>query len=161
MSVFGNKINDFTNVAPNGATGYVVAIPLKANYLRTIYSIQMQDAANEFSEVITAKQSYAQLFGNLSASNPPDFAMYQAATTLYVYLKSSVYPYGATVHIGIAFDRDVVPLATVDDYVDVRSDKMNLFKAYLLKRAIELQGKRVEFDITQNIIRQKAALRLS
>jgi hypothetical protein len=160
MAAFGNAVADFQVVAQSG-TGYIIAIDLSANRVRTVTQVQLMTAGLVFGTPIISQVNIEVLLGYLNASGAPAVAFTQTASTLYVFIKESSYPSAQANRIGLFFDANYTPGTVTTDFLDIPAEAKGLLKALTLKIIKQNAGRRTDLDITQPIVREKKSLGLT
>lgn len=159
---FGNPVTDFANALPDGTAGYIIAIDLKANLMRVVSQVQVQDTVSgAYSAPVVTETSQQSFFDLVNSSSAPDVAFFQTSTELFVFLNGTTYPYVATNRIAFIFWRNTIQLILATDNIDVPQEAMNLLKALTLRFVKQNAAKRVEFDLSQSIITEKSKLKLT
>jgi hypothetical protein len=156
---YGNSVIDFTQMAA-GTKGYVLSVNLTDNLMKTMKGVQMTDGTT-LSALYTAQASLDQLMDYAEAPNPPTVAYFQYGPSIFVFIRSDVYPFVIGSRIAFFFIRNTIPPA---DFVTAKLDIPVRCKDLLLaivqriwKNTVE---KRIPFDVGENIRRQKKLLNL-
>lgn len=159
MADFGNAVSDFQNVGQS-STGYIVAIDLSSGRIRKIKQVQLHDEALTFGDPVVDETSLDQLYAYLKSSSAPPVAMKQTSTTLYVFLRSDLYPSNQANRIGLFYESNAGLLDDPTDVLRVPTEARNLLKSIVLRTMKYNQEKRVELDVSQAVVREKRKLKL-
>jgi hypothetical protein len=159
MAAFGNAVVDFQNVAQS-TIGYVMAIDLGTNRLRKITQVQVQDVALNFSVPVVSEVTLDVLLGYLNSTSAPPIAISQVSTTLYVFLNQTQFPIINPNRIGMFYDTNAIPIAAPTETLKIPQEARNLLKAIVLKTMKYNAENRVELDVSQAVVREKAILGL-
>jgi len=160
VAAFGNAISDFQVVAQS-SYGYIIAIDLSANRMRQVTQLQMMTASLVFGTPIISPVNIEVLLGYLASSAAPSVAFTQTNTTLYVFIKATSYPIANANRIGLFYDANYTPGELTTDTLDIPVEARGLLRALTLKNIKVNAGKRIEFDVSQAIVREKRKLGLT
>lgn len=160
---FGNLITDGTQVAV-GTYGYVASFDYSAERIKQVIGAQLQDvAAEELSGVEASAASRDALMAYAEDANCPDFAWYAAGSTVFVFCKTSVYPYSSNTRLAIYFYSNPEPVtATSDTLIPDRlpAEAKELFKSLCLRQTLTLLGKRIPVELSNKVGYEKERLGL-
>lgn len=160
MAAFGNAVSDFQIVAQS-SNGYIIAVDLSANRVRQVTQVQMMSQALVFGTPIINPVNIETLLGYLALSGSPAVAFTQTDGTLYVFIKESSYPIASASRIGLFYDANYAPATLTTDFLDIPTEAKGLLRAIAIKNVKLNSGQRVEFDVSQAIVREKRALGLT
>jgi hypothetical protein len=157
---FGNPITDGTQVGSAGTYGFVVAFDLTLQEPIDINEVQLQDSSTGvYSDPETEETERAALFALMEDDQTDlDFAWCKEGNILYVYFRTAVYTFVATVRIAVTYTRNAINVDELTDKIDVRQDKENLFDMLVLRNMYVAKGDRVPQDIENKIAAERARL---
>lgn len=160
---FGFPITNGT-VDAEGTYGYIIGFNLTAYEPRAVSQIQLQetDPANVMSDPVTAISTLAALYAFPEDSICPDIAFAQQGNIVYIFLKTAVYTFVATVRIAFWYYRNAQNLATTANKLDIPQEAKELFKQLVLKKqALLTKGGSIPATVTAEITEQKTKLGLT
>jgi hypothetical protein len=151
---FGSLITDGTQESV-GTNGYVVGFDLANLNIVNINQVQLQNAVSlVMSAVDINNTSKATLFAYNQDANAPDFAWSSEGTRVYVFCKTTVYPYTSQTRIAFWYNAQPEELSALSDVVipnRLPAEARNLLVLLCAKEAQTLSGINPTRDILQQI----------
>lgn len=148
-----------------GTYGYVAAFDL-ADYEPNGNVLQIQVLGDDdvLSSPVESAVSPDVLDAYCEDEACPDIAFNQMGNTVNVFLKTTVYPYIAAVEVEFTYFRNAQNIENIsgedEDNIDIPQSAKELYKNVCLKLTYEGKGKRVPYDVLNNIRKQTNKLGL-
>jgi hypothetical protein len=157
---FGNLITDGTQ-AVVGTYGYIVTFDLTLQDIRNITQVQLQKNATTLSPAIVDLSTFEELSNYCEDSDCPDIAFCQTGNIVNIFLKTTTYPYDATVRIAFWFQRNAQNVSATTDYLDIPVESRTLFRALVLENVYLTKELKIPFDVQETIKTERANLGLN
>ena len=148
--MFGNKVTDVDKFA-EGTAGYILKLDTTTTLAFTIVGVQAQVAADDTPEPCDQETSLTQLLSFLNDESAPDLAFNYSYGEVYIFFKTTSFPYAIDTRFIIIGRRNPLKLASFDDKLDIADKDIDLFLAYAIRTASLLAREAVPFQIEKTI----------
>jgi hypothetical protein len=147
--MFGKAITDYVQFSI-GLYGYIVSMDLADLNAKVVTGIQAAQGSS-VSPVINEEKTIAEINELVNDITCPNLAYCISSDILYLFVKTSAYPYNATTKFVVYGKRYAKPLSSLDDSLDIKETEVELFINYALREGSLYQGKKADPVIEQNI----------
>ena len=155
---FGNIVTSGVQAAV-GSNGYVASFDLTNQEPQRVFQVQAENTG-VLSTPVTSVVALDVLFGYPENSSPPDLAFAQNGNTVYVFFKTSKYPFTSSSRVAFWFYRNAKNVTGTTSKLDIPQEARELMKAMTLEKLYNDLGKPVLFDTQETIRLEKADLGL-
>ena len=151
--MFGNRVTDIDKFA-EGTAGYILRVDTTTVLAYTITGVQAQVSATDTPVPIDTEDELSTILGYLNNSSAPDLAFNYSYGEVYIFFKTSVFPYVDDTRFIIIGRRNPLKLTSFNDKLDIADKDIDLFLAYAIRTASLLAREAVPFQI-EKIIKAK------
>jgi len=144
---FGRTITTFDQTASNGV-GSLVIIGASTADLETVDRVYLKNASNSASMYIKNDSETLETIYNAyasKASSPIRYAFGEGVLTIYTT------HYNSNHRLGIVGKRKNISIRSLEDYLDLDTDDLELFINYLIRETSQIQGKQIPPSVERDI----------
>lgn len=147
--MIGNSVTQFQQHTI-GTVGYTIIMDCTDLHLNQMEFL-MVDANGVTGDPAPAQAEIEVIHDYINDSDCPDIAWNLSSDILTIFLKTSVYAYVITTTFTIYGYRNPTPIKTLDSLIDIKDKDLNWFNNLVIKKAAEMQGKRVPPSVINNL----------
>lgn len=145
-------VNKFTKHLDD-VNGYILVFDVDEFALNWVEKVIAYNPVSDYRKTVSGSTELEQLLGYPGyhySDEVPELAFNLSTSTLYIFFRSDVFPYEST-RFSLVGYRNTFPVKSLDDYIDVPENALELFLKMITLESIKLSGKKVPAELQREV----------